>query len=52
MERRLLAVIFAIVSYNFFFLSHSASHVKVGWVWLAVDLIFWLPELKSSAKAK
>ncbi len=44
--RRILAVGLAIVAFNFFFLADSVNHVKIGWIWLAVDTALWLPELK------
>lgn len=45
-ERRIVAIALAIVALNYFFLASSANHVKIGWIWLVVDVILWLPELK------
>lgn len=45
MGRRILAVILLVVTYNFLFLAKSAGHVKVGFAWLVVDLLLWLPEI-------
>lgn len=45
MGRRILAAALLVVTYNFLFLAKSAGHVKVGFAWLVVDLLLWLPEL-------
>jgi hypothetical protein len=46
MGRRFLAIALALVVINFLWLSNSADHVKVGLIWLVVDLALWLPDLK------
>lgn len=46
MGRRILALALILVVINFFWLSDSAGHVKVGFAWLVVDLALWLPDLK------
>jgi len=44
--RELLTVILLVVSVKFLFLSDSASHIKIGLIWLAVDALLWWPNLK------
>ncbi len=44
--RRVLAIALAILAFNYFFVANSADHVKIGWIWLAVDVVFWWPELR------
>lgn len=45
MGRRMLAVVIAVVTYNFLFLAKSPGHVKVGLAWLVVDLLLWSTDL-------
>ena len=45
MGKKLLSAALLVVSYNFLFLADSASHVKVGLIWLAVVVLLWLPEI-------
>jgi len=43
--RRILAVVLAVVSFNFLFLSSSHAHTTVGFIWLGIDLFLWWPDL-------
>lgn len=49
MGRRVAAIAIAILAFNYFFLASSTNHVKIGWIWLAVDVVLWWPELKRLA---
>ncbi|HEU5005161.1 MAG TPA: hypothetical protein VFT49_03700 [Candidatus Saccharimonadales bacterium] len=46
MGRRILAAGLLLVVINFLWLADSTNHVKIGLIWLAVDVALWLPELR------
>lgn len=45
MERRLLAIVLALVTFNFLFLTGFTHHVEIGLIWLLVDVVCWWPDL-------
>lgn len=49
LTRRLVAAALVIAIINFLWLSGSVNHVKIGLIWLAVDIFMWLPELRGLA---
>ena len=45
MGKKVVGAALVLVIYNFLFLSSSQGHVKVGLVFLAAEVILWLPEI-------
>ena len=50
MARRLLGIVLVGVSYNFLFISDSANHTTIGWIWLVVALVVWWPDIVRFAR--
>ncbi len=50
MTKKVVAVALLLVTYNFLFLADSENHVKVGLVFLAIDVALWLPEISRRLK--
>jgi hypothetical protein len=49
-SRRVVAIALLAIAYNFIFLASSKSHVLIGLIWLAVDVVVWWPDLYAKAK--